>query len=313
MIDVCICTHNPRLEILKKVLVSIQNQSIGAAAFRVLLVDNASSPPLEASLLRPLKQSGIAARIVSEPTLGTQHARIAAASNTDAEWILWVDDDNVLNEDYIENALSFITQHPEVGCFGGKLLLPENGPVKEWVKPFLPFLAIKDAGDAIIVAKAEYWTQAEPPGAGAFVHRRVLKRYLLHSENEMAFQLGRVSDHRLVAGEDSLMMRGAADEGLACAYVPTLSLYHYIDTDKRLRFGYLIKLMKAYGVGHVILESLLKGWQPMPDYYASRIRFRALLFQEFMKGASQSIAFGIGMAAYHVGARSQHFRQRQNR
>ena len=41
MIDVCICTHNPRRDILALVLNSLARQTIENGAFRVLVVDNA--------------------------------------------------------------------------------------------------------------------------------------------------------------------------------------------------------------------------------------------------------------------------------
>ena len=90
MIDVCLCTHNPRLALLKKVLTSILHQTVGNDAFRFLIVDNASSPPLDESLLVPFVKQGILARIVREQMPGIARARLRAILETDGEWLLFV-------------------------------------------------------------------------------------------------------------------------------------------------------------------------------------------------------------------------------
>ena len=107
-IDICICTHNPRLDILRKVITSIASQEADRKLFSILLVDNGSKPYLENNLLTPLIGKGIACRVVQEPKLGLSRARIRAIEETDNEWILFVDDDNELYPDFIKNGIEFI-------------------------------------------------------------------------------------------------------------------------------------------------------------------------------------------------------------
>jgi glycosyltransferase involved in cell wall biosynthesis len=311
MIYVCLCTHNPRLEILTKVLASIKNQSVVAESFHFLIVDNASNPPLDDSLLDQIIKCGISARIIREPSLGLQYARIAAVRNTCFDWILWVDDDNELSPDFIKNGLDFIRMHPEVGCFGGKLLLPKTINPSKGVIPFLPYLGIKDNGNTILIEKTNTWTLAEPPGAGAWVHRKVLDAYLKRAEENAAFfQLGRSGSQGLASCDDSIMMREAFNQNLACAYVPSLWLYHHLD-NKRFKFNYLIRLMFGYGESHTVLARLLNGPKKIPKEYLVIGRFLWLLLKAFKGGVNQSFAFGIGIVAYHLGVRSEYLRQQQ--
>jgi Glycosyl transferase family 2 len=310
MLSVCVCTHNPRRAVLALVIESITKQSVPFDDISVTVVDNASSPPLDRSVLDPLLQRGVSSRLIQEPTPGLQHARIAALRNTNSEWVLWVDDDNELFPDFIKIGLDFIAKHPEVGCFGGKLLLPLTKRVAKWVTPFLPYLGIKDAGNILLIERIDHWTPVEPAGAGAWVHRKVLDAYLRQAETDEAFfELGRVGGRGLASCDDSMMMRGAIRCDLACAYVPSLRLYHHIDTEKRFNFRYLVRLMYAYGVSHVVLESVCSGPQAIPDYYSSKKQFLKLLWGIAKEGKKQSLAFGIGMAAYHLGSRTEHFRQ----
>ena len=57
--------------------------------------------------------------------------------------------------------------HPEVAAFGGKLALPAQTRVPEGVAPFLPYLAVRDAGEAVMNGVSEKWEAWEPPAAGA--------------------------------------------------------------------------------------------------------------------------------------------------
>lgn len=313
MIDVCLCTHNPRPEILEKVLASIQNQTIGGDTFRFLIVDNASSPPLDETLLAPFTKHGIVARMVREPTPGIARARLRAILETEGEWLLFVDDDNELMPDYIAEGIKFASKQEDVGCFGGKLLLAPNLCSAAWVEPFLPFLAIKDIGDEPIIGKSALWGPWEPPTAGAFIKRSVLAQYKQRAENdEKFFKLGRTGKKNLSSCEDSLIMRGAFSLGLTNAYYPKLVLYHHLDA-KRFNLKYLIRLMYAYGVSHVVLESVLHGPQIIPDFYLHGKQFLRLLLGAAKGGAKQSLAFCIGMVAYHLGARYEHFRQYHNK
>ena len=73
-----------------------------------------------------------------------------------------------------------------------------------------------------------------------------------------------------------------------------------------MSFKYLLKLMHAYGSSHVVLESLLRGPQTPPDYYASDGAFCKLLKWVFDNEKTKSLAFAVAQMAYHFGARAQH-------
>lgn len=312
MIDVCLCTHNPRPEILAKVLASVRNQSVAGDTFRFLVVDNASSPPLDESLLAPFAQKGVMARMVREPALGIARARLRAIVETDGEMLLFVDDDNELMPDYIAEGIEFAALHKDVGCFGGKLLLPPDMHPATWVEPFLPYLAIKDLGEEPVFGKSATWVEWEPPTAGAFIKRPVLSLYKQRADNDKnIFKLGRTGMKNLSSCEDALIMSGAFPLGLSNAYNPKLVLYHHLDA-KRFKLRYLIRLMHAYGVSQIFLEFLLNGPRPVPSYYSSGKQILRWLWKS-MGAARKSIPFGIGMLAYYHGVRSELLRQYQNK
>lgn len=309
IVDACLCTHDPRPEILARAIGALAKQSVGAAGLRVLVVDNASATPLTEEILAPLRAAGMPARLVREERLGISHARLRAAGETGAEWVLFVDDDNELARDYVEKGIAFAAANPDVGCFGGKLLLaPELAPAR-WVVPFLPYLGIKDLGDETLSGRSDKWERWEPPTAGAFVKRPLLDLYRSQSaQGETLARLGRKGRGNLASCEDSLIMRNAFALGLANAYCPGLVLYHHLDP-RRFAFRYLIRLLYGYGVSHVVLESVLAGPQAIPPYYRSLELFARTIYSIFQQERRHSLAYGVGQVAYHFGARREHLRQ----
>ena len=309
MIDVCICTHNPRMDVLASVIESIADQNGCAGLFSVLLVDNASAPPISAEVLDVLVSRDIPARIVVEDALGIARARLRAIEETKADWLLFVDDDNVLDMDYIAEGVAFINAHDgKVGCFGGKLLLPSSIKPPLWASPFLPFLAIKDIGDDPAFGSGKTWDPSEPPTAGAMVHRLVLNQYRDRSRHVDISKLGRIGTAGLISCEDSLLMRGVWALGLSTAYNPKMILRHILDM-RRFRIGYLIRLMYSYGISHVRLNCILDAELKPPPSYLHLQQFVRLLASEMSNAGRKSFAFGLGIGAYHVGARGEYLRQ----
>jgi len=310
MLDVCLCTHNPRADILRLAVESLTRQTVGPNAFRVLVVDNASSPAVSGNILVPLQAAGIAARIVREMRLGIARARLRAIEETGEEWLLFVDDDNELSPDYIEEGLKFISARGEVGCFGGKLLLPTYYEHPAWTAAFLPYLGIKDAGDGAIIGKSLEWGNWEPPTAGAFIRRCLLKEYQTRSvSHSKVFRLGRKGSNGLASHEDALIMRGAFRLGLSNAYHPGLVLYHHLDRN-RFKLIYLLRLLYNYGAGAIILESILKGPRTCPRQYKNPAAFGVLMLRAFAGRAVRGdVRFALGTVAKHLGVRSEHLRQ----
>jgi glycosyltransferase involved in cell wall biosynthesis len=301
-LDICICTHNPRRDILDLVLQSIAQQTVEKSLYRVLIVDNCSAPALEPQDFASLANNGVTFRIVKEPRLGIVHARSRAIRETGEQWMLFVDDDNELDHYFVRKGLEIINQHSDLGCFGGKLLLPRYLIPPRWTKHLLPYLGIRDHGNSRITAKANHWGLWEPPTAGAFVRRSLLQLYLDRVNiDDTTHKLGRAGRKSLASCEDSLLMRGAYLADLASSYEPSLVLYHHLDP-KRFSFSYFKRLMYAYGKSHVVLESLLGTVQGVPAYYAGLPALVRLLIWSFLKNVRFSFRHAICMSAYHLGA-----------
>jgi glycosyltransferase involved in cell wall biosynthesis len=308
MIDICICTHNPAHHTLHLVLDALLRQSNCRAINSLLIIDNGSNPALSANVIARFQQNDIPARVIVEPTPGLIHARIRAINETTSHWLLFVDDDNELAADYIECGLKFIATNPDVGCFGGKLLLPKTVCPPKWAQLFLPYLGIRDEGEQVIKQLSYSYGPWEPSGAGVWVHRKVADEFLRRiTKQQELLRLGRKGSSGLASCEDSLMMRGAAAVGLKNAYVPQLVLWHHLD-NRKFRIKFLWRLMLAYGGSHILLESSLAGQVRHNSCYESLLRTVLLMKVSFVKNLPKSVRIAIGSALYHYGAYKEYSR-----
>jgi len=307
LLQVCLCTHNPRRDVFRRVLASIAKQTHRPEGLEVVIVDNNSRPAVHEADCREALGS-IPVRIEREPKLGLAAARVRGVGVTSAEWMALVDDDTELMPDYFERAERVIAENPGLGCFGGKLLLPDYIVPDRWIRPLLGFLAIRDAGDEPITACANHWGIWEPPAAGALVRRPLLERYRAVVERDrLAYRLGRRGEKSFGAGEDSLLMRGAYDLHLSASYQPSLRLVHHIDPE-RLRFKYLLGLMYGHGRSRIVLERVLRetGRRSMPG--VSQSAFARLVrgfYRTFVADPQVSLRYACCKTAYRVGSVSE--------
>jgi hypothetical protein len=216
--------------------------------------------------------------------------------------MLFVDDDNELADDFVTEGLAFLRGRPDLGCFGGRLLLPGSVTPPRWAEPFLPYLGIKDAGPEVISGAAERWGPWEPPGAGFWIRRDQLEAYRSQVEDdERALDLGRRGRGGLASCEDSLMARQSLALGLQNAYNPRLTLRHHLDPG-RFRLGYLLRLMRGFGRSQVLLEAILarrRGTRPeIPDPYQSPARFLRVLASAVNQARKRSWRWALGTAVH---------------
>ena len=116
LLSLIICTHNPRSEYLNRVLTSLKLQALPRSQWELILIDNASNIVLASEIDLSWHSYG---RHVREEKLGLTNARLRAFKEASAEILVFVDDDNVLNPDYLQNTVEILEQHPNLGSNWG--------------------------------------------------------------------------------------------------------------------------------------------------------------------------------------------------
>ena len=102
MLSVIICTHNPRTDYFGRCLTALKAQTLPREEWELILIDNAS---VRDKALHPDLSWHPGARLVHEAKLGLTPARLRGIREASGDLLVFVDDDNVLEGDYLEVAL----------------------------------------------------------------------------------------------------------------------------------------------------------------------------------------------------------------
>jgi len=271
-LTVILCTHNPREKFIRETLGALRNQTLPIEDWDLLVIDNASQPPLATTLDLTWHPR---ARIVREEQLGIAHARLCAlqeATKTGAPLILFVDDDNILSPDYLAEGLTIANGWPQLGCWGGQLLPRYEVPPPSWIDEYKKYLAI-------FPLKQPTWGNQRgsndllPPTAGTFIRRTVWLKFIeLVQTNPLRLTLGPKGNIR-IGGEDMDLMLTAFDLGLGLGRFPCLTLEHIMPAE-RLTAEYMTGLIKSINLGSVLLEYLRYGRVPLPVHASGLARIR---------------------------------------
>ncbi len=255
---VAICTHHPRRAFLEETLAALRQQTLAVTEWDLLVVDNASAEPIAGWLDLSWHPR---ARIEREEKLGTAHARHhALASLREHEFLLFVDDDNLLAPDYLELGLRIAHEHPRLGCWGGQLIPRYETAPPSWLEPYRKYLAIWEFTHATVVSRIASYDLC-PPSAGCFIRAAVRSRYLeMLARDPRRLTLGAKGDVQ-VRGEDLDLVLTAIDLGLELGRFPRLRLVHCMPSS-RLETKYLAGLLEGTACGTSLLEYLRTARKP---------------------------------------------------
>lgn len=254
-LSVIICTHNPRLDYLFRVLQALSHQSLPQDNWELLLIDNASEIPLSSAVdLSWHSQS----RYISEQKLGLTSARLKGISEAASDTLVFIDDDNVLDETYLESALQVSKDWSILGAWGGQIVAEFEAPPMEWTKSYWGKLAIREFD-------RDRWSNLPqidccPWGAGLCVRKAVAKQYSdLTLSDSRRLNLDR-SGNQLFGCGDMDLAYTACDLGLGIGLFTALKLTHLIPSS-RIQESYFLRLTEGNSYSTLILN-YLRGNSP---------------------------------------------------
>lgn len=292
MLSVVLCTHNPRADFLGRTLGALRRQSLPPAQWELVLIDNASTPRVEG---RADLHGFASARIVVEPRLGLTPARLRGIAESRGTATVFVDDDNVLESTYLTEAALLLSQEPEVGVAGGRVLPSLEQPAPPWTQPFLGNLAIADHGPSPLrsgtwLGPVRHYPSFAPVGAGLVARREVLKAYAASVASDPTRQtLDRRGDNLASGGDNDIVMTALAC-GWRAAYEPSLRLEHIIPPS-RLTRGYLARLNYAIARSWVAVLRKHRAcpWSPVPRWSVPLRQARAFLRHQPWRGPARHV------------------------
>lgn len=248
LLTVIVPTHNPHRGRLARTLLGLTAQTLPAEQWEILLVDNASQPPLKADDFAHLAPTNF--RLVSETQLGLTSARRRGITEARGEFIVMVDDDNVLAPDYLAQVLTLFASHPRLGACGGRSIGEFETPRPPWWLPeFDGLLALRDLGQTALLADSlrdarsgrNEYPACAPIGAGMALRRVALTSWLA---DQTTSALPDRKGNDLSSSGDNDIVLCVLRAGWQLGYFPSLSLTHLIPS-ARVQTAYLARLNRG--------------------------------------------------------------------
>ncbi len=215
-----------------------------------------------------------AARIVREDRIGLTRARLAGIAASQGQYLVFVDDDNVLRSDYLQQVVTIFQAHPQLGAIGGKSLPEFEVEPEPWVHQFHVCLALRDFGDEIQIYShptnsqpTKHHPSFAPIGAGMALQRDAAEMYtkcVLTDENRLAFDR---TGRSLQSGGDCDITLTLLDAGWGVGYIPDLQLTHLIPTSRTTK-DYLARISYATSRSwvHVLDVHGIRPWKKISQW-----------------------------------------------
>lgn len=279
-LSVVICTHNPRPGYLRRALDGLRKQTLSYDRWEVVLVDNESTPPIASSVDLSWHPN---ARCVVEGRLGLAFARQRGMREAQADLVVFVDDDNVLDPNYLSTVMLIENKWPQLGVWGSGSIIPEfEVPPDQRLHGFLDLRDSKQA----------YWSNvpncepAMPWGCGLCVRESVAKAYCIQYERSNLKITGRLGNG-LMGGEDTEIGFVACSLGLGIAVFPELRLTHLTPAE-RLGVDYVLRAAQGNTASRILMQYKWQKTLP-PSPYSLRSLASVLKSVITTRGLDRSI------------------------
>jgi GT2 family glycosyltransferase len=258
---VVICTHNPRRDLLTRVLSALRAQTLPCSDWELLVVDNNSAERVAAWVDVSWHPH---ARVLEEPRPGKTFALKRAQSEAKSQLIVIVDDDNLLVPTYLADAVRIASDHPFLGAWGGGSVGEYEVPLPRWLAPYLSFIAVKGCNE-LVWSNEAFHEASNPIGAGMCIRKAVAQRYADILDKDPVRQILGPRDGLLARCEDIDMALTAIDMGLGVGRFPELVLTHVIPQG-RMTEAYILKLAEESQISNFLLREIRR--RPYPPYFS---------------------------------------------
>ena len=240
---------------------ALRRLTVPCENWELLIVDNGSEPALASGWDISWHPN---AKHIRENELGLAAARRRGIAEATADLLVFVDDDNVLAEDYLSQALKIKKEWQKLGVWGSGTIVPEfEHQPADYLEPYLSYLALRDN-------KSAYWSNvlscsvAIPSGAGMCVRASVAKEYCRLSEienNKKTIRLTGRKGKALVGHEDHEIAFVGCGLGFGMGVFPELRMMHLIPKE-RVSDEYILRLAEGNQISGGLLEYKWLGKTP---------------------------------------------------
>lgn len=255
---IIMCTYNGGTKI-SKVIDSIINQNKYEEYVKEFIIVDNNSGYETVNIIKENEKKSNKIICIKEERQGLAYARKKGIKSSTGEWIIFIDDDNILNENWIRNAYEYICNNDKIGAYNGAVIsyMTEKIDKKEQIilENVLQGLACTHSSVDKINFKQKKHPYRIPFGAGLVVKGDLLRQLI---EDGWIKSVGR-SKANLSSCEDTEMCLYIKRKGFKWGYNPNMIIFHMISRN-RLEKGYLNRLWSGFADGNYkILSSSRYG------------------------------------------------------
>lgn len=239
MIDVFVCTYNPNRDYLKQTVDAILVQTLDASEWTFTIIDNNSKSAVgEIDFIKEQK-----IKVIVEREQGLTAARRCATDSSTAEVLVFVDDDNILDPDYLVQVKKIFT-NPAIGIVSGNIEPVYEQQPQAWFNDIEGMIAVRRVkGDVLLINQQQVYNELFPIGAGMCVRRSLIHDYYYKHLNAENYIEGRKAND-LSSAEDIDLDFYALSAGYKIGLSPALKSLHLIPSG-RVQIAYILKLASS--------------------------------------------------------------------
>lgn len=238
MLSVIICTYN-RDKYIYNVLKSLAENTLPHDCYEIVLVDNNCTDNTRGECDRFMQDfPDVVFRYYVETNQGLSYARNRGIQESVGDVLVYVDDDALVNKEYLQTYADFFNRMPEIEAAGGPVIPQFETSEPSWMSYFTKALitGYKYLGD-----KEKEFPKNDYPGGGNAAYRA----YVFEKIGLFNVDLGRKGDS-LVGAEEKDIFDKMTKLGMRFFYLPNAILYHLIP-EKKLSNDYFNRL--TYSIG----------------------------------------------------------------
>ena len=293
-VSVVICTFNGESRLPQTLSYIAKQKTDPNLLWEVILVDNASTDNTKQASIDEWSKHKCTAelRIVDEPTPGLSSARHKGFKTARYNYIILCDDDNWLDEDFVQLTYDIMSKDKSIGILGGpnKAQFDEKPP--EWFKWFQHGFATGEQWDFKTNRLSEgdiTWKRGFVWGAGMILRKKAVDD--LYAKGFTSLMQDR-KGYQLSSGGDSELCYALVLSGWKVCYDKRLTCYHMMPSG-RITWNYLIRLFQGFGITSVGLDPYEKAIQLGRADIIDKVILAQDWKYEFMKSLNELRKAGI--------------------
>lgn len=274
---IIICTYN-RASILNKCLKSIVKQRSGKDLIELIIINN-NSTDNTTDIVNSFKDT-LQPKIVLESKQGLSYAKNRGIQEATSPWLIFIDDDAYLPENYLEEVFNVINNSNFV-CFGGPYYARAYGERPKWIP--------SNFGEREWnITKEGALNNGYLPGGNFIIKRDVVSKLGGFPTN-----LG-MKGKQIGYGEEEFVQDRLRLVGYEVGFFPTIFIYHFILPHK---FKIKWQIMSSFQHGRANKITINEQEHPV------------VVISKFLKSSFATLLKHIPTACFNLVIRKEYYWQ----